>query len=75
MVGSKDGGLSPSGVEFIAGLLGGAVSTLTLHPLDLAKTRMQSTEARLFLTIMSRSWANPVSRLPGPRRKCAEQTS
>lgn len=36
-------GLSTGTVESVAGLSAGAVSTLVVHPLDLVKTRMQST--------------------------------
>lgn len=35
-------GLSPAVVESIAGLSAGIISTLTVHPLDIVKTRMQS---------------------------------
>ena len=38
-----DAGLSPAVVESIAGLTAGSVATLTVHPLDIVKTRMQST--------------------------------
>lgn len=34
-------GLSPSIVETVAGFTAGIVSTLSLHPLDLIKTRLQ----------------------------------
>ncbi|KAF5023229.1 hypothetical protein F66182_4704 [Fusarium sp. NRRL 66182] len=34
-------GLSPATIESIAGLSAGTVSTLTVHPLDVVKTRMQ----------------------------------
>ncbi len=45
MADSKDGNaLPPAVVELIAGLLGGGVSTLSLHPLDLRKNPMQSME-------------------------------
>ncbi|KAI1367556.1 mitochondrial folate carrier protein [Xylaria arbuscula] len=36
-----DAGLSPAVVESIAGLTAGSVATLTVHPLDIVKTRMQ----------------------------------
>jgi solute carrier family 25 (mitochondrial folate transporter), member 32 len=35
-------GLSPAAIESIAGLSAGTVATLTVHPLDVVKTRMQS---------------------------------
>lgn len=38
-----DAGLSPALVETIAGLTAGSVATLVVHPLDIVKTRMQST--------------------------------
>jgi solute carrier family 25 folate transporter 32 len=34
-------GLSSSAVETLAGFTAGIVSTLSLHPLDLVKTRLQ----------------------------------
>jgi solute carrier family 25 (mitochondrial folate transporter), member 32 len=34
--------LPPTAVETIAGLSGGFVATLSVHPLDIVKTRMQS---------------------------------
>ncbi|KAI8203644.1 hypothetical protein K4K48_005802 [Colletotrichum sp. SAR 10_66] len=37
----KHAGLSPALVESIAGLSAGSVATLTVHPLDIVKTRMQ----------------------------------
>ncbi|KAI1812673.1 mitochondrial folate carrier protein [Poronia punctata] len=37
----QDAGLSPALVETIGGLAGGSVATLTVHPLDIVKTRMQ----------------------------------
>ncbi|KAK1770596.1 mitochondrial folate carrier protein [Phialemonium atrogriseum] len=37
----KHAGLSPALVETIAGLLAGSIATLTVHPLDIVKTRMQ----------------------------------
>ena len=37
------GGVSPAVIESIAGLSAGTVSTLVVHPLDIVKTRMQST--------------------------------
>ncbi|KAI3324966.1 mitochondrial folate carrier protein [Xylariaceae sp. AK1471] len=40
-----DAGLSPAFVETIAGLTAGSVSTLVVHPLDIVKTRMQSTSS------------------------------
>lgn len=36
-------GLSPAVVESIAGLSAGIIATLVVHPLDIVKTRMQST--------------------------------
>lgn len=39
----NNAGLSTGTVESVAGLSAGAVSTLVVHPLDLVKTRMQST--------------------------------
>ena len=36
-------GLSPALVETIAGLSAGSIATLLVHPLDIVKTRMQST--------------------------------
>lgn len=36
-------GLSPASVETIAGLSAGSIATLVVHPLDIVKTRMQST--------------------------------
>src|SRR6187399_1642872 len=42
MANRNDGGVSPATVDLIGGLAGGAVSSLCTHPLDLAKTRMQS---------------------------------
>lgn len=35
-------GPSPALVETVAGLTAGSVATLTVHPLDIVKTRMQS---------------------------------
>lgn len=35
-------GLSVAQVESIAGLTAGSVATLVVHPLDIVKTRMQS---------------------------------
>jgi solute carrier family 25 folate transporter 32 len=35
--------LSPALVETIAGLSAGTISTLSVHPLDVIKTRLQST--------------------------------
>ena len=35
-------GLSAAQVESIAGLTAGSVATLVVHPLDIVKTRMQS---------------------------------
>lgn len=40
---TRQDGLSPSLVESIAGFTAGIVSTLSLHPLDLIKTRLQGT--------------------------------
>ncbi|OIW29516.1 mitochondrial carrier [Coniochaeta ligniaria NRRL 30616] len=37
----KHGGLSPALVETLAGLSAGSIATLTVHPLDIVKTRMQ----------------------------------
>lgn len=37
-----DVAISPALVETIAGLTAGSVATLTVHPLDIVKTRMQS---------------------------------
>lgn len=37
-----DAGLSAAQVESIAGLTAGSVATLVVHPLDIVKTRMQS---------------------------------
>ncbi|KAH8881517.1 carrier protein flx1-like protein [Thozetella sp. PMI_491] len=42
MADSKKGGVSPATVDLFGGLLAGAVATLSTHPLDLAKTRMQT---------------------------------
>ena len=39
---SDHAGLSPATIESIAGLSAGTVATLTVHPLDVVKTRMQS---------------------------------
>lgn len=36
-------GLSPALVESVAGLSAGTIATLVVHPLDIVKTRMQST--------------------------------
>ena len=38
----KHAGLSAALVEAIAGLSAGLIATLTVHPLDIVKTRMQS---------------------------------
>lgn len=38
---TRQDGLSPSLVETVAGFTAGIVSTLSLHPLDLIKTRLQ----------------------------------
>ncbi|KAF5249937.1 hypothetical protein FANTH_4800 [Fusarium anthophilum] len=38
---SDHAGLSPAAIESIAGLSAGTVATLTVHPLDVVKTRMQ----------------------------------
>lgn len=43
MTDTKDAGLSPALVETIAGLSAGTMATLIVHPLDIVKTRMQST--------------------------------
>ncbi|KAI0157559.1 mitochondrial folate carrier protein [Xylariaceae sp. FL1272] len=37
----NDAGLSPALLETVAGLTAGSVATLTVHPLDIVKTRMQ----------------------------------
>lgn len=37
-------GLSPAVIESLAGLSAGTVATLVVHPLDIVKTRMQSTQ-------------------------------
>jgi solute carrier family 25 folate transporter 32 len=42
MTNAKNGGLSPALVETLAGLSAGSIATLTVHPLDIVKTRMQS---------------------------------
>jgi hypothetical protein len=39
----KDAGLSRALVETVAGLSAGSMATLIVHPLDIVKTRMQST--------------------------------
>jgi solute carrier family 25 (mitochondrial folate transporter), member 32 len=39
----NNAGLSPALVETVAGLMAGSVATLLVHPLDIVKTRMQST--------------------------------
>ncbi|VDN18572.1 unnamed protein product [Dibothriocephalus latus] len=41
--------------QFIAGLAGGAMSTLVLHPLDLAKIRLQVNEGTGAVTARPRS--------------------
>jgi hypothetical protein len=38
---TRQDGPSPSVVETVAGFTAGIVSTLSLHPLDLIKTRLQ----------------------------------
>lgn len=43
MTDTKDAGLSPALVETVAGLSAGTMATLIVHPLDIVKTRMQST--------------------------------
>lgn len=40
--GGMAAGLSPALVETVAGLSAGAMATLIVHPLDIVKTRMQS---------------------------------
>jgi solute carrier family 25 folate transporter 32 len=42
MTHAQNGGLSPALVETLAGLSAGSIATLTVHPLDIVKTRMQS---------------------------------
>ena len=39
-------GLSPAVIESLAGLSAGTFATLVVHPLDIVKTRMQSTQLR-----------------------------
>lgn len=45
MTNAKNAGISPALVETLAGLAAGSVATLTVHPLDIVKTRMQSRHA------------------------------
>lgn len=47
---------STSIIETVAGLTAGVVSTLTLHPLDLIKTRLQSTYHPLPFTNCADMW-------------------
>ncbi|ATY66686.1 mitochondrial folate carrier [Cordyceps militaris] len=47
---SSHAGLSPAVVESIAGLSAGTIATLVVHPLDIVKTRMQSTPSPPFTT-------------------------
>ena len=42
MTDAKHAGISPALVETLAGLSAGSIATLTVHPLDIVKTRMQS---------------------------------
>lgn len=44
----NNAGLSPATIESIAGLSAGTVATLTVHPLDVVKTRMQSMYMRFY---------------------------
>jgi solute carrier family 25 folate transporter 32 len=39
---ARHAGTSPALVETMAGLSAGSIATLTVHPLDIVKTRMQS---------------------------------
>jgi hypothetical protein len=55
-------GLSSSFVETIAGFTAGIATTLSLHPLDLVKTRLQGTATPYPPSIIIRSWMlTPVS--------------
>lgn len=47
MTDAQHAGLSPASVETIAGLAAGSIATLTVHPLDIVKTRMQSMPAAI----------------------------
>lgn len=51
MPGSEHAGLSPAIVESIAGLSAGTVATLVVHPLDIVKTRMQSKNCLVFVSV------------------------
>lgn len=49
----KHAGLSPALVETLAGLSAGSIATLTVHPLDIVKTRMQSEDTHTHTTTLN----------------------
>lgn len=62
MTDANHAGISPAAVETIAGLSAGSMATLIVHPLDIAKTRMQSKHPTFCLVHQ----AHPNTRRKGP---------